>query len=194
MLNSLIHRVIDQQEEELGVSMDYLRELADASTSAFVKFGMFMPLSDHRNHAPPAAYHIARIVSTRSEDCGPCVQIGVNMARQDGVPPEYIRAVLTDEPAQLPPLLQDAYQFARTVAARQEVSFELRERLIDEIGAEGVMELSLGMATAQVFPILKRGMGHGRSCRLVDIDVGGEPIRSAPLAEDAHENGVPAAK
>ncbi len=183
MLNSLIDRVIDEQEDELGVSMDYLRELAEQSTSAFLKFGMFMPLADHRKHAPPSAYHLARILSTRFEDCGPCVQIGVNKARQDDVPPEYIRAALTDEPEQLPPLLQDVYRFARAVAVQREVSSELRERLTDEIGAEGVTELSIGMATARVFPVLKRGMGHGESCRLVGIDMGEEPIRSGKLTE-----------
>lgn len=190
MLNSLIHRIIDQQEEELGASMEYLREMADQSTSAFVKFALFMPLADHRKQAPPAAYHLARLLSTRSEDCGPCVQIGVNMARQDDVPPEYIRAAITDEPEQLPPLLQDVYHFARAVAMQREVSSELRERLTDEIGEKGITELSLGMATAQVFPILKRGMGYGKSCRLVDIEVGEEAVRSSGLTEAAHQNGV----
>ena len=190
MLNNLIDRIIDQQEEKLGASLDYLREMADLSAAAFFKFGLFMPMAEHRKHAPAAAYHLACLLSTRSEDCGTCVQIGVNRARQDNVPAEYIRAALADEPQQLPPLLRDVYRFATAVATRQEVPPELRERLTKEIGEEGMMELSLGMAATQVFPIAKRGMGYAKSCRLVDIDVEEEPIQSSKLTECAHENGA----
>ena len=39
-----------------------------------------------------------------------------------------------------------------------------------------VTELSLAIATARVFPSLKRGLGFARSCSLVDVAV--EPRRT----------------
>jgi alkylhydroperoxidase family enzyme len=94
MMLWLIHRLIARQEQRFGVPLDDLRELAAASTAAFLKLLLFAPLASHRRHLPREAWHLARLAATQSEDCGTCVQIVLYFARRDGVAPEALRAAL----------------------------------------------------------------------------------------------------
>ena len=66
MIRSLIHKRLDAEEQALGASLDYARHMLRASLGAFVKFSLFLPLSRHRRVLPRPAYHVARIVATRS--------------------------------------------------------------------------------------------------------------------------------
>jgi alkylhydroperoxidase family enzyme len=188
MIREMIDKLIDSQEEKLGASLDYLREMADQSLSVFFKFSLFTPMSEHHKVVPPAALHLARIISSRAEDCGTCVQIGVNMALEDDVPPEYIRPALTDRRADLPPFLQDIYDYATAVVNQREVEPELRERIRIEVGDEGIVELSVAIASAQVYPIVKRGMGYSKSCRLIDVDLDGQPVSTGKPPQRLAEN------
>ncbi|MGH9900733.1 MAG: hypothetical protein ACRD68_02730, partial [Pyrinomonadaceae bacterium] len=131
----------------------------------------FTPLASHRRRLPAAAYRVARIVATRDEDCGTCVQIEVNLARKDGVPVEIIRAVLKGCPDDLPPELGDVYRFATAVVEASGEEEELRQRVRGRYGEEGLVELALGIAAARVFPVTKRALGYAKSCALVDVRV-----------------------
>ena len=54
-------------------------------------------------------------MAARHEDCGTCVQIEVNMAKRDRVPPQVIRAAADARPEDLPSDLADVYQLALAV-------------------------------------------------------------------------------
>ena len=171
MIRQLILKRLDAAERALGgVSVEYLRHVARTSLAAFFKFSLFMPLAAHRRKLPPAAYHVARIVATRQEDCGTCVQIEVNLARRGGVPAEVLRAVLAERVADLPPELTDVYRFARAVAAAEDDA-ELRASLRARYGEEAFVELALAIAAARVFPTTKRALGYATSCALVEVQV-----------------------
>ena len=171
MLSKLILRRLDAEELALGASLDYVRYIVRSSRSAFFKFALFMPLAKYRRKLPAAPYHVARIVATRDEDCGTCVQIEVNLARQDGVSAETLRAVLADSPEQLTTELAEVYHFARAVVAASGDEEELRPRIRARYGDEGLVELALGIAAARMFPITKRALGYATSCALVEIQV-----------------------
>src|SRR3712207_1977077 len=115
MIRTLILKRLDKEERSLGESVDYLRHLVRTSLPAFFTFALFTPLAQHRRKLPPAPYRVARIVATRDEDCGTCVQIEVNLARKEVVPADVIRAVLNHRPDDLAPALADVYSFARSV-------------------------------------------------------------------------------
>ena len=51
------------------------------SLGGFLAFVKLMPLAKYRRKLPAGPYHVARIVAARHEDCGPCVQIEVDLAR-----------------------------------------------------------------------------------------------------------------
>jgi alkylhydroperoxidase family enzyme len=171
MLRKLILKRLDSEEQALGESLDYLRHIARTSLRAFTKFALFTPLAQHRRKLPVAPYHVARIIATRDEDCGTCVQIEVNLARQSRVPVETLRAVLDRRPSDLPPELADVYHFATAVVEATGEEDDLRERIRERYGEEGLVELALAIATARVFPITKRSLGYATSCALVQVRV-----------------------
>ena len=171
MLRQLILKRLDAAERKLGgVSVDYLRHVARTSLPAFFKFSLFMPLAAHRRKLPADAYHVARLVATRHEDCGTCVQIEVNLARQAGVPADLLRAVLAGRVGELSPELADVYHFAGAVAAARDDA-ELRACLRARYGEEAFVELALAIAAARIFPTTKRALGYATSCALVKVQV-----------------------
>jgi alkylhydroperoxidase family enzyme len=171
MIKLLILRQLDAEERNLGMSLDYLRHMMQVSLPAFLKFSLFVPLARHRRALPPAPYHIARLVATREADCGTCVQAEVNLARQAGVAPAHLEAVIHQRVDELPPELADVYRFAQAVVAATGAEEELRPRLEDRYGAAGMVDLALGIAAAQVYPITKRALGYATSCARVEVQV-----------------------
>jgi alkylhydroperoxidase family enzyme len=170
MLRRLIERRLAAEENTLGAPLDYLRQIARVSLPAFFKFAAFTPLSRYRRKLPAAPYHVARLAAVSAEDCGTCLQIEINLARQSGVPREIVLAAIEQRPEALPPDLADAYHVARMVVEHGEDP-DLRQRILDRHGEEGLVELALAVATCRVFPATKRGLGHAVSCSRMELDV-----------------------
>lgn len=171
MYGMIVRHKIRTSEKRLGVSMDYLRDMYDHAPDAFWKFTKFMPAAQHRAKLPPAPYHVARLVATCHEDCGPCVQIVVNLAKEDGIEPAILTATLAGKVEQLPESLQDVYRFAEAVVTASGDEAEYRERLRKVFGEEAMVELALAIATCRVFPTLKRALGHAQSCSVQQVVV-----------------------
>lgn len=171
MLGFIVKRKLRAKEKELGASMDYAVEMYDTAPDAFWAFSKIMAAAEYRSKIPPAPYHVARLVATRHADCGPCVQIVVNVAKKDGVEPAVLKAALGGRVEELPESLRDVYRFAQAVVTQNGEDEPYRERLKQVFGAEAVVELALAIAMCQVFPTLKRGLGHAKSCSVVKVEV-----------------------
>ena len=171
MLGPLVRWRIRAGEKKLGVSLDYLREMYAAAPDAFHQFVKVTPLANYRKKLPAAPFHVARLVATRDEDCGPCVQIAVNQAKADGIEVAVIQAVLDRRIADLPESLADVYHFAESVVTAAGDDDQYRERLLKVFGEEALVELAMAIAFARVFPIVKRALGHAKSCSVVTIQV-----------------------
>lgn len=172
MLNSLITSRLDAAERKLGVPVDYLREMARDARGAFFKFAKFPAIAGYRRKLTKEALAVGSLVASRSADCGTCVQIGVNLARAEGVSKQIIQAVLDRRPQDLDPPLADIYHFASSVVDEVPADEEaLRARIIERFGKEAFIELAMALATTRVFPHLKRAMGHAISCSKVEIRV-----------------------
>jgi alkylhydroperoxidase family enzyme len=172
MIRKVIHWKLDEIERQLGQPVDYLRHIVNVSIPAFLKFVKIMPLAGYRKRLPVDAYHVAGIVASRSVDCGPCVQIAVNLALADRVDRAVLEAVVAGDPGRLPSELGDVYRFAEAVCRNEEDS-ELRERLRERYGEGGMIEMAYVIATARVFPTVKRVLGFARSCSIQAPKVGG---------------------
>lgn len=171
-MSVLTDRIIAGQERAVGADLEYLRSIADTSPAAFAKFGLAGPLLSHRKYVPAAAWHLARLAATRVQDCGTCVQIVVNAALADGVPAATLRVALDSaDGSSLAPDESLALRFGDAVAR----SADGRDALIAEVreafGDAGHVELALAVATVQLFPMLKRGLGQDVACRLVHVEV-----------------------
>ncbi|MDA0834897.1 MAG: hypothetical protein O2955_13885 [Planctomycetota bacterium] len=166
MIRRILNAVIDSQERKLGQSLDYLRYMLQHSFGGFRQFTKIVPMSTYRKTLPLDACYVARLVSTMQEDCGACVQIGIDMAQKEGVPTELVQSIIDDDVARLSPELQDVANFSRHVARAEEPGDELRERLRNRYGDAGLVELSLAIATSRVYPTVKRALGYAKTCAI----------------------------
>ena len=164
MLRWLLRRQIASTERKLGAPLGYVRAMLDQSVALPLRFFAGTALLARRKRAPRDVWHVAALAATRHEDCGTCLQIGVNLARQDGVPAEALRAVIDGAPERLPAPLAEAFRFGAAVCAADGSEAPWRDALRARHGEEALIELSLAVAAARVFPTVKRGMGHAVSC------------------------------
>lgn len=171
VIQRLILKKLDRVEAELGGSMDYLRHMVRVSRRAFFKFAKIMLMAEYRRVAPVDAYFVASIVASRDEDCGTCVQIGVNMARKSGVPREVLKAVFERRPENLLGNLGDVYRFTQAVVQAAPEADVYREEVRIAYGDEVLVEQAPAMASARLFPVTKRALGYAKSCALVEVRV-----------------------
>lgn len=169
MLRRLLARRIDALERNIRGSLEYMREILRVSPAALRTLLKVMPLAHYRRALPPEPYHLARIVASRDADCGPCVQIEVNVARQAGVAGTLIRALLENRLEDLPGELADVVRLAEAVVTANGQDGPLRELVRARYGDAGLVELAMGMAVCRVFPVVKRTLGHAVGCSLVTI-------------------------
>jgi alkylhydroperoxidase family enzyme len=160
-------------EKKFGVPADYIRQLGETSTTGFLKFLFFLPLAAHRRKLPLELAHAARITASRHEDCGTCVQIAVNVAAHEGMSASFLEAVLEERTQDLPQDVVLVMDFTKAVLRADGSEEALREGLESRLGPTEVTELCLAIATARVFPTVKRGLGFAKSCSLVSVRVAG---------------------
>jgi hypothetical protein len=171
MLRWLIKRRLNATQKKLGVSLDYARHMLRISLRAFLRFLKIMPLAEYRRAIPAEPFYAARIVATRHDDCGECVQIAVNQARNVGIRPALLEAILTGRMEELPDEVADACRFAAAVVTASGEEDALRERIRARYGEEALVELALTIAAARFFPTAKRALGYAKSCARVSVPV-----------------------
>lgn len=173
MLRAIILRRIASFERRFEVPLDYLRFIVRASTRSFLRFTKLIAFAGNRKHLPHTAHHAVALVATVAEDCGPCVQFGVNAALEDGVDAGILRCVLEgDEDTFEDEGLRDAVKFARKVVANEGDMEALRERVRGHYGDAGLVEVAFAIAGARAFPTTKRALGFASACVVGDIDFG----------------------
>lgn len=171
MLKYMINGKLSAFEREGGVSVEWARDVLRNSLRLFFKFAKFKSFAQSRRVLPLPAWHVAVIVGARSADCGPCVQIAVNLAAKAGVNREILRAVVESRPEGLSPDLNEVYRFTESVMAHSDECESLREALRARYGEEGLIELAFALASGPVIPTIKRALGHATSCSKVTIKV-----------------------
>jgi hypothetical protein len=177
MIRSWISRRLERMGRRYNYDVGYLQLLLREDFAGFLKFSGFQTMSGHRGTLPEAVFAMASIRSALREDCGPCVQLVVDMAAEAGVRPEYLRAMVSGEPAFLPEDLAMALMYVEQVLDRDPAADELREAVTALWGEKGLISLGFAMSASKVYPTLKYALGYGKACQRVVID--GEPVSPA---------------
>lgn len=172
MLKSLLATQIAKFERRYDYDMSYARELLAIDTGAFLKFSRVMAISRYARDIPVDALFAAKILGTMSEDCGPCTQLVVQMAEEQGVSADTLRAVLARHPERLPADAQLAYRYAEAVLAHAPEAEALRETVVQRWGHRALVSLAFALVSARLYPTLKYALGHGKTC--VRVQVAGE--------------------
>jgi len=178
MLRWFFRRKLDSEEKRLGESMDYLRHVVEVSPMAFLRFASIMPFANSRSQLPADAWYVAQLTALKYEDCGPCLQITVNLAQQNGVDPLVIRAVIDDDCSCLKDDLRVVFDFTQSVMNHADDD-ELRENLRSRYGERGLIEMSYAIAAGRIPPTVKRVLGYAKSCKAVSINID-EPEATKP--------------
>ena len=171
MIEFLIRKRLASEERRLGESLEYMRHILKTSRTAFFRFAKILPISNYRVKLPADAYHVARIVAARAEDCGTCVQIEVNLAQEQNIPTAVLQAVIARQPDLLPQPLQLIYRFVEAFVTHDVEEHALREQVSAAYGQEGLVELALAIGASRFLPMVKRTLGYGVSCSRVAIRV-----------------------
>jgi hypothetical protein len=168
MLKALLHRFTNGFANKYNYDATYMHEMADASASAFVRFGIMQSAGGNwRGDAPANAWFASGIAGALFEDCGPCVQIASDIAMEQGMPGEIIKALLSGTPTDADAQL--GFDYGRALLAHAENLDDLREIIENKWGKAALLALSLRAMTARNFPVLKRAMGHAKTCQRVRI-------------------------
>ena len=174
MIRRLLRRSIESFERKWSYDASYLKEIADLSPVAAMKFALATSLGSYRRDAPLAAVFAAGITAVRSEDCGPCTQLAVTMAERQGVNPEILRALLNDDEPAMSEEVALAWRFTRATLAHDASADGCREEIVRRWGPRAVVSLAFAITTARMYPTVKYAMGHGKIC--ARIIVNGTPV------------------
>src|SRR5262245_41475547 len=178
MLRWLFRLAVSAFERQWNYDASYLREIIDASPRAAWRFMNAVRIGNYRRDVPSAALVAAGITAVRSEDCGPCTQLGTAMAERQGVRPEILRAVLKDDVSAMPDDVELAWRFTKAVLAHDLAADDYRAVILDRWGPRAVVTLAFAITAARIYPTVKYAMGHGKAC--TRVVVGGDPVTMDP--------------
>jgi len=164
MIRWFLERRLRAAERAQGISLAYLRGMLRVSPPHFLAFMKVQPLAGFRQALPPEAYHLARIVTARHEDCGTWMAMEVRLATQAGVSAALIHTILDEAPCALPSDLAEVYFFAQAVATGSGEEDTWREAIFRRYGDIGLVELSLAIAVSRLFPTVTHAMGYAAPC------------------------------
>ena len=150
-------------------NMAYMRMLSDAAPIALEKFLKATALARHRETVPPEASLVAGLVGVIAEDCGSCVQILVDMARDGGVQDPVIEAVLVSDTSKMTDDARLAFLFASAIVARDTAADAIRETVRQRWGDKGIVDLTMATQANRLYPMVKTGLGFAGSCRTVMV-------------------------
>lgn len=175
----LLTKFLKWGEKQIGgVSMDYAYHLRDVEPSRLWRFALIKTVEGNRKHTPADAYHAAGMAAAMVEDCGPCVQIHVNLALKDGVSADVLRMLAARKLDTVPPHVALAFKYGDAVS-QGVMADEMRDEIRKLWGEKGLIELAFTIATARFYPAVKRGMGYAHTCERVVIQDRATPTAKA---------------
>ena len=182
MLRFFFTRYLDRFERAWGYDASYMREVLAVSPWSFLKFSLGSRAADFAA-APFEALLASGIVGTLAEDCGPCTQIGIDMAAARGADPAVIRAILAGDEAAMGETAALAWRFARASLARDMAACDpLRDEIVRRWGQKALVAISLNLMSVRMYPTLKYALGHGKACSKITVAGVAAPIAHLPLA------------
>lgn len=169
MLKWLMKRKLRAFGAAFDYDTRYAADLIDADPAAGLALARLSKVASYGADAPAAAWYAAKIVVAMGEDCGPCVQLTVTMAKRGGVSEADLRAIVTGDIARMTAEASLGYRFAQALLARSPELDVLRGEILRRWGERALAAICINIVATRTFPALKYGIGHGQSCRSVQI-------------------------
>jgi hypothetical protein len=176
MLRWFLRRQVAAFERAWNYDASYLRALIDVDPRAMLAFGKLQGIVNYRKHVPPAVYAAAGLVAVMREDCGPCTQLGIDMAQQGGVDPAVLRAIVARDFAAMLEDVALAVRFTEAALRHSAETDGLRDEVVCRFGRRGLISLAFAMLAARMYPTVKYALGYGRACMRLTIGDETQPV------------------
>ena len=191
MFRWLLRRNLAAFERNWNYDASYLREIIDASPLAAWRFFGAARLGRYSRDVPVEALVAAGLTAVKSEDCGPCTQLGTAMAERRGVRPEVLRGILTEDVAAMGEDAALAWRFAKAVLAHDPAADDYRAVIVERWGMRALVSLAFAMTAARIYPTVKYAMGHGKTCTRVVVAGTPVPIDRARMTKNWETAALP---
>ena len=149
----------------------YMKEMLKENPEAYATFEAFLPMANFVKNTPKEVLYVVKLTSMKNEDCGACLQLNVDMAVEAGVEKEIIKEVVFNEGKNLSSTLKEVYDFTLLVANNQSIDTILYDKITTTYSKDILVEISLAIASAKIFPTIKRVLNDFRSCSMIQIKV-----------------------
>lgn len=169
MRKFLARLFLDRFSARYDYDTSYMRAMLAVSPAAFFRFAALSRLARHREAAPKDAYYAAKLVGALREDCGPCTQLVVAMAREAGVADRDISAVLDRDMTNAGADAALGYRFADALTRGTDDLDAARDAVRASWGDAGVIDLTFGAQVSRLLPMVKQGLGHARQCERIRV-------------------------
>lgn len=168
MNKAIASYLLSDFKNKYGYDVGYLEHMAEISPGAFYRYLLCTPLSSYRTEAPLEPFMVAKMVATKHFDCGPCLNLIINIAREAKLDDKTIHAALTHNSSPLSADADLAMRYANAVIEQDApVLQELEGEIVQRWGERALNDLAIGIAFAAFYPILRRGLGQAHSCEPV---------------------------
>ncbi|WP_223274743.1 hypothetical protein [Tateyamaria sp. syn59] len=174
MIRAFLHASTRRFARAFNYNAQYQHDMIDTDPRAGVRLALFQMVSNYAG--PASAHHVrmgAMVGSAFEGDCGPCAQLTVDMALAFGARAADIQACLNGQ-ANAAGDFGLGYQFAWAAIRGDDNLDALRAQIEGAHGPRAIIAASFAAAFTRTYPVLKRGMGHGKLCQR--LDVGGTPV------------------
>ncbi len=169
MFRKLARHMVLKFGERYDYDVAYMLHMLETTPDVMNAFNARSKLDSCKKWTTANARMAAKLVGALNEDCGPCIQLAVDMARETGVASGEIEAVLTGDRSAMSSDTALGYRFASAIIARSNEEDAAREAVRSVYGDAGVIELTLATQVARLFPMVKTGLGYGKSCGRIDL-------------------------
>lgn len=168
ILRKLTSLLIGRAEKRIGISLDYVRQIARTDFGLLMRYKKIFSVLDPNTKVPAQAYHTARLRGAIAADCGTCVAAEINLAKAAGLKSEFLDQVISGIYHQLPEDVAAVAKLADSVVDHRNDDPESRATILARFGDAGLIELSFAMNGAALLPGIKRAMGFAVVC---DLDI-----------------------
>ncbi len=169
MIRYFLKMGIRQFAKRYNYDTSYMSHVVETSSAAGVRLSLLPLYSQFRG--PKEARDVwagAMLGSTLEGDCGPCVQLIVDIALKAEVPPDQL-ALCLQRNATVAGDVGLGFRFAQAAIENTPELEDLRAEIEKRFGPAAVTAASFAASSGRIYPVLKRGLGFGQTCSNVQV-------------------------
>jgi hypothetical protein len=161
--------MIAKFERSFDYDAGYARDVIEHAPIGMVWLFLAARIVRKPKALPLDVWIAAGLVGAMEADCGPCTQLGVQMARQMGVADETLRAVVVGDEDAMSDDVRLATRYARSALRHETGADGFRDEIVRRWGDNALVRLAYLITVADLFPKIKYALGHGQACTRVRV-------------------------